>query len=108
MVGLLEIKPLGTVQAALDIQLPHPKGNELPFWGHPLCSPAACVENLAVVFSGYAYSPMPGPGRWKAVVDSPAVAVKAETARLYPSIRQTTVASWVLQPSSHIVPQDPW
>lgn len=30
MVGLLEIKPLGTVQAALDMQLPHPKGNELP------------------------------------------------------------------------------
>lgn len=52
--GLLEIKPLGTVQAALDVQLPHPKGNKLPFWGNPLYSLAACVEDLAVVLSGHA------------------------------------------------------
>lgn len=40
--GLLEIKPLGTVQAAMDMQLPHPKGNELPLSGD-LYSPAAHV-----------------------------------------------------------------
>lgn len=51
-VGLLEIKPLGMVQASLDVQLPHAKGNELPLGGDPLCSPAAHIEDLAVVLSG--------------------------------------------------------
>lgn len=68
----------------------------------------AHVEDLAEVLSECAQPPVPGLGRWKALVDSPAEAVKVAIARLYPSIRQTTVASWVLQPSSHIVPQDPW
>lgn len=55
VVSLWEIKPVGTVQAVLAVQIPHPKGDELPplrrcslfsccLWGGPCCGAfSGCV-----------------------------------------------------------------